>query len=690
MKKLYLLLLGGVSFAIWSLRRRTGQIVPVAVSFLLLIGAAQSIGALHDVSSQLLQQQITQSWRGQYDLLIRPQSAVSEPERNAGWVDPQSVLETYGGISQRQVASIETIAHVVQVVPVATVGWQPVKVLLPVELAQKGVYRISVVWNEQENEIVRYVEVSDLAHLTNEVPLLNLDVQHVVASDGAMSIVLRVERLRGELSSLAVCVARLDCWEAQQVRQGTISYQNDGVQLLRYSRTRFIASSQQVAVGEIAIVAPGSDMQGAFYRVLLPEHVSVPILMKDVAFGNYKQHHLLSFSMPQRLPLLTDAVRFVPLEQACAINGEGCYSGLYVRLSGTERYNQQSLALLQSIAASIIARTGLHVDILDGSSLRTITITAQSPVPMEPITSMQSMWRTVGIAVQIEHGMDALQAVLLLLCLMVCLLAIGAAGALVGIGRRKDTLLLRQIGWRWDVLAAAFTFDGLALCGPGCLLAIVWTMLATRIWASSLSPMLTWMLLIVGVLVYCWLLVMVACSGHGRSSSPAHRAKLIVKCISGIALASSVFLIAKGYMLINDFNQELVVTVLGRQVHSALESSQLALLLIFLSASLLTAGLCSKLSLLGMREELQLLAMVGWERRSVILRIMWDNCSPALVSGGIGVLLAIAVAMLAATFPTMFMALGLLVCGPLLGALLTGVAIIGNVWQETGKVFRWR
>ncbi len=729
MKKLYLSLLGGCSFALWSLRRRTGQIVPVAVSFLLLMGAAQSIGALHDISSQLLRQQITRSWRGQYDLLIRPQSAVSEPERNAGWVDPQSLLETYGGISQRQVASIGTIAHVVQVVPVATVGWQPVQVLLPVELAQKGVYRISVVWNGLQNEIVRYVEVSDLSHLTNEVQLPDLDVQHLVFRDGAgpvvftmsvqgiqamigvpksqqemlsqallenltatpaMPISLRVERLRGELSSLAACVDRLNCWEAQQVRQGTVSYQNDGVQLLRYSRTRYIASSQQTAAGEIAIVAPGSDMQGAFYRALLPEHVSIPIPMEDIAFGKRIHHALLSFSMPQRLPLLTDAVRFMPLEQACAINGESCYSGLYVRLSGVERYNQQSLALLQSIAASIIARTGLHVDILDGSSLRTITITVQAPVHTETIASMQSMWMAIEIAVRIEHGMDAMQAVLLALCSIVCLLAIGAAGALVGIGRRKDALLLRQVGWRWYMLVAAFTFDGLGLCGPGCLLAIGWTMLATRIWASSLSPMFTWVLLAVGVLVYCCLLVTMAFSGHWHSSSSAHRAKSIVKFINGIALASAVFLIAEGYMLINGFNQELVVTVLGRQVHAALQSSQLALLLIFLCASLVTVGLCTRLLLQGRREELQLLAMVGWERRSVILRIMWDYCSPALVSGVIGVLLAMAVAMLAAAFPTMFIALSLLVCGPLLGALLTGVATIGNAWQETGKVFRWR
>jgi hypothetical protein len=143
-------------------------------------------------------------------------------------------------------------------------------------------------------------------------------------------------------------------------------------------------------------------------------------------------------------------------------------------------------------------------------------------------------------------------------------------------------------------------------------------------------------------------------------------------------------------MLINGFNQELVVTVLGRQVHTALESSQLALLLIFLSASLLTVGLCSKLLLQGRREELQLLAMVGWDRRSVMLRIMWEYCSPALVSGATGVLLAMAVAILVTAFPTIFIVLSLLVCGPLFGALLTGVATIGNAWQETGRVFRWR
>jgi len=531
------------------------------------------------------------------------------------------------------------------------------------------------------------------------------------------------------------------------VRQGAIKYRSDSAQLLRFSRTQYAASLQQIAAGEVSIVAPGSDSQGLLYRKLLPEHVSVPVQMEDVALEALPMHNLLPFSMPQRLPLLTDAVGFVPLKQACSINGEHCYSGLYVRLSGVERYSEQSLALLQSTSASIAARTGLHVDILDGSSLRAIRITAQDQARMGAVVSTQSMWGVVGVAVQIEHGMDTLQAVLLTLCSIVCLLAIGAAGILVGVGRRKDALWLVQVGWRRNVLVAIFTIDGLALCGPGCLLSIAWTMLATRMWASSLSPTITWALLAVGVLVYCCALVMVARTGisegrrvyrsNGRQgggkgnegggkgnegggkprpyytmcdihiskivgaglapalarrrfSSPAHRAKVIVELVSGLALTAAIFLIAQGYILLNGYNQELVVTILGKQVHTALEGSQLVLLLIFVSASLLTVGLCSKLLLLGRREELQLLAMVGWERRAVMLRIMWDHCSPALVSGAIGVLLAIAGAMLAAAFPMMLMTLGLLVCGPLLGALLAGLATIGIAWQETGRVYRWR
>lgn len=755
MRNALLSLSRSAAFALWSLRRRASQVVPVAVALFLLVCAVQIIGAVHDISSVLTQQQIARSWRGSYDLLVRPQSAVSQLERGAGWIDPQSNLETYGGINTQQVASIQALGHVVQVVPFATMGWQSVEVLLPVELPQMGVYRISAAWDDKgqvDNEVIRYVDVTDLSQLTTEVPITHPVVQHVLARDDttpvvftmsvqaiqavigvptaqlanlreqlleglapvpALHLALHVARLRGDLSLLPSCAMHsgdANCWQLEQVQQGPISYLADGVQLLHYARARYSASAQQLAAGQVSLTAPGNDVQGPIYRLPLPgsEDASAQASPGNPLFEELTAPALLPFSMPEHLPLLMGAVRFVPLEQACAANGGSCYSGLYVRLNGVERYSQQSLMLLQATAAAIVAQTGLHVDILDGSSWRSVSVEFS-----QSTSTAQSMWRVLGVAVQIVHGVDGLQEMLLILCSVVCLLAIGAAGVLVGVGRRKEALLLQQLGWQRYIVAVVFTLDALVLCAPGCVLSVGWIVLVTKFWPSSLPPILMWLLLGISVIIYGSTLVRGALSGTrenrnrpvgagevGRGEgplagalwrfSPASRARLIGLFVCGLATACAVFLIAVGYVLMSGFNSELVVTILGRQVSEALEGPQLALLVVLISAALLTVALCTRLLLLARREELRLLSMVGWERRDTLLRIMRDGWLPALLSGAAGTLLALAIAASAAAFPSLPVILALLLCGPLLGMLLVSLPTIGIAWQETGRVYVWK
>jgi len=449
-----------------------------------------------------------------------------------------------------------------------------------------------------------------------------------------------------------------------------------------------------------------------------------------------------------------------------------------VRLTGVKRYSQNSLALLQVTAAAITARTGLHVDILDGSSVRSVAI-ATSP-RTGPI--IQSSWRVVGVAVQIVHGLDALQETLLVLCSLVCLLAIGVAGVLVGIGRREEALLLQHIGWQRYLLACTISLDALILCGPGCVLAITWIILASAFWPSSLPSVVVWLLLLSGIVLYCGMLVGVAVSRRSRrgvihhartrvrlwplavpflegmqdgsvgdlrpraatraptqpNSTPAptryrsfsgdlHRraatraptppstspaptrpvafsrfpggpqnlsskalAGIIPYFICSIAITAAVFLIAVEYILIASFDQVLVVTVLGDQVREALEAPQLALLSLIVGAALLTVGLCMTLLLRGRREEMALLAKVGWERRAVILRVMRDSWWSALLSGEVGALLALGVTILGGALPPLLIIMSLLLCGPLVGVLLVSVVTIGPVWRETKRVFIWR
>ena len=725
--------IAAVLFCIWSLRRRGGQVVPVTAALLLLVYAAQSIGALQDVSSVLTQRQIAQSWRGAYDLLLRPSSAVSQPERAAGWIDPQSVLENYGGITAGQVASIAALPHVTSIIPFATVGWRSVDVQMPLWLASKGIYRIAATWAGQQataGTVVYYVEVIDLSHFTAETPLAYPVVQHLLVQDDAapvlftitmqavqavigipaaqqatlqqvlldgiapapaLRISVRVEKLRGNLSLLPACITRADCWLAQLVRQGAVNYRDNSVQLLRYSRTRYAATSYELAQGQVALAAPGNDTQGPLYRTASNRYL--PALAGEridaASMQTSSLPALLPFSGPERMPRLAAAATFIPLEQACAINGSSCYSGLYVRLNAVEQYSQRSLALLQATASAITARTGLHVDILDGSSPRTITLSvAGTSVPM------QTSWRATGVAVQIVHGVDALQEALLVLCSMVCLLAIGAAGALVGVGRRKDALLLRQLGWPAHLLNASLLLDALLLCFPGGLLAAGWLALAAGHLASMLSPAVILALLGAGILLYCCTLIGVASFSVRRHHFVRPARVLRSTHASTIPLMFQVFisvlLIAAWYSMFSSFDQALIVTVLGNQVRAALAGPQFLLLLVVLAAALLTVGICARLQLQGRREELHLLSMVGWERRAVFLRVMWDSWLPALFSGGLGALLAISITESTVAAPALLTMLGLLVCGPLIGLLLVSLAAAGPAWRETGRVFLWK
>ena len=798
-------------FAVWSLRGRMGQLVPVTLALLLITGAAQGIGALHDVSSTLTHQQIAHSWRNTYDLLVRPQDTVSQPERDGGWVNSQGALEDYGGISISQANNILALPQVIQIMPFANVGWQSINVVIPVTLEQKGVFRITAQWSGTdsiENSIVNYVEVTDLAHLTVEAPIYSPVVQHLIMPTGATSIVyamsvpatqavigvaasqentlkqllfqgsaapvhlnIHVDMLNGGITMLPTCVKSAACWQPEPAQHGKMRYLPQGVQLYRYSQARYSATQQQIAAGQLTLDALGEDTHGYIYRTLLQEHVTLPdngSMVSNMNPESSQNLDVLPLAGPAYIPQLPDAIHFIPLQQACAVNGEQCYSGLYIQLRGVDQYTQQSLVLLQATAAAITARTGLHVDILDGSSPRMVTLSAGKTSP-----SITTSWRVVGVAVQIVHGVDTLQETLLVLCAVICLLAIGAAGILIGIGRRNEALLLRQVGWPFPLLTLIFVCDALILALPGSILVSGSIILSARLWPGSLPPALMWGLLGMGVITYGIGLVGMGMGrangkrtptarsmatrkdsgqarnmaiaqdrmptrgiptsenpprpsphqpfarrgmGRGvrrnvvtplvgvrvglhpfhhiirplRASPGAFHMKVTAPLVCAIAVATTTFLIAVELLMITHLNQVLVVTILGNQVRAALEGPQMLLVGVVLLTALLTVGLCTTLLLRGRRQEIALLAMVGWERRSVLLRVLRDVGWSAVLSGEVGALLALIVMALTSAFPPAWLMISVVIGGPLFGVLLVGIVTTSIAWGELKRVATWR
>lgn len=728
-------------FSLNSLRGRMGQILPVTLALLLIVGAAQAIGALGDVSSKLTRQHIAANWRASADLLVRPQAAVSQPERDAGWINPQSALDDYGGISAKQLASIASLSQVTQIVPFASVGWQRIDVVTPVVLPVKGMYRITAQWTGAqqvgENE-VDYVEVSDLAELTNEEPVLSPVVQRLVLSSHAAPVVydmsipalqllvgvtpvqentlrqllpqasqpgasarltIHLDRLNGQMTMLSSCMGQpvqTTCWQSLVAQTGPVSYLAQGAHLMRFSQARYSATSQQLAAGQLTIDALGTDTQGSIYRTLLPQHLMLASYGTTTGMTEKgKQVEALPLTGPEHMPVLAaGALQFLPLAQACLVNGEQCYSGLYIRLRGVDQYNSKSLALLQATAAAITARTGLSVDILDGSSTRRVTLATGNANDTLRLT-----WHVVGVAVQITRGVDTLQNTLFVLCALICLLAIGAAGVLIGIGRRNEARALAQLGWSQPLRIGVYIFDALLLASPGCVLASLLIALASKFWPGNMPFSIIWGLLVFGVVIYNVSLVSLACVNPrpfraGKSSGSFH-ARITAPLVCCIAIIATVFLITIEYLMVSNLNSDLVVTVLGDQVRVALEGPQVVLILLVLLTALLTVGLCTSLLLRGRRDELALLAKVGWEQGRVLLRLLRESWWMAAVSGTAGALLALGVTGIAGTLPPLWVVGSVLLGGPMLGMALASSVVYTLARQELKSYYlkraeRWR
>ena len=142
--------------------------------------------------------------------------------------------------------------------------------------------------------------------------------------------------------------------------------------------------------------------------------------------------------------------------------------------------------------------------------------------------------------------------------------------------------------------------------------------------------------------------------------------------------------------MITHLNQVLVVTILGSQVRTALEGPQLLLIGVVLLTALLTVGLCTTLLLRGRRQEIALLAMVGWERRSVLWRVLRDVEWSAVLSGEVGALLALIVMALTSAFPPAWLMISVVIGGPLFGVLLVGIVTTSIAWGELKRVATWR
>jgi len=148
------------------------------------------------------------------------------------------------------------------------------------------------------------------------------------------------------------------------------------------------------------------------------------------------------------LPVLENTKLFTGVHTADPI------SVIQVRVAGTTGPGALSRERINAVSQQIAQRTGLDVDIVDGSSPSPVTVDLPASKFGPPSLTLSENWVKKGVALLILNTVDKTSVALFTLILVVCVLFVGNAATAAVRGRRRELGVLAAVGWRRSRLFA--------------------------------------------------------------------------------------------------------------------------------------------------------------------------------------------------------------------------------------------
>ena len=128
--------------------------------------------------------------------------------------------------------------------------------------------------------------------------------------------------------------------------------------------------------------------------------------------------------------------------------GEKFISAIRVRVAGTDQAGPVAQARLTRVAAAIKDATGLSVDIIRGSSPRSIQVDLPAGEFGRPALTVTEPWAVKGVAFTFLRAVSAQNLALFALVLLTATVLVGETGYISVLRRRREFGVLRALGWR--------------------------------------------------------------------------------------------------------------------------------------------------------------------------------------------------------------------------------------------------
>ncbi len=345
---------------------------------------------------------------------------------------------------------------------------------------------------------------------------------------------------------------------------------------------------------------------------------------------------------------------------------EDFIDAIRVRLAGIGAYTPENVSKVEAAAAEIAERTGLHVDIVAGSSPQNVL------VKVPGVGYVEEPWTTLGAAVQVTGGMASANILLLGGLLLASTLFVAETSQVALLGRYREIGTLRAVGWSAEETLGYLLAEALAMGLLAGLLGVLASLALNLAAGLHITPAILGGVFLLGTGAYlagalppAWRVTLrwpVALLQYGEmqvSAPPPRPARslgmaflawrqvwmrrarfLLTAFIVAAGTALSVFILGVLWGL----HGRLAVTLLGTFVSMHVRSYHLLMALLVLSMSFLAVLGNLLLSVTERAAEFALLHAVGWKpaqlSRLVRFEALWSVMAGAL-PGALGGLLAL-------------------------------------------------
>ena len=168
---------------------------------------------------------------------------------------------------------------------------------------------------------------------------------------------------------------------------------------------------------------------------------------------------------------------YTTLEAAALIKGDNPIDAIRVKVAGIDKYDDISKSKIQQIAMEINEKTGLHVDIVAGSSTQNIVASIEGKGEVQGIGKVIQRWVTLGTALKITDSWDMIGFILVMLFVICGFLFIINRISSYLLTRKNEIQILKSVGWGDKEIAKVICGENIVAAAISSALVIIMTII---------------------------------------------------------------------------------------------------------------------------------------------------------------------------------------------------------------------